>query len=157
MAMSKVIDALNAARGRELTAILQYMEAHYELEDQQFPKLAKEMKKIAFVEMKHAEKLAERILYLNGTPNMKPDGEIQKGLDIAGFLELSKGLETDAIKMYNDSIRLCAAEGDDGSKEVFQDLLEAEEEHFDFFDNTESHVKNLGGAYIATLTEGEAD
>jgi len=61
----KVIDLLNAARARELTAISQYMIQHYELEDTDFGKLAKRMKEIAIQEMKHAEALAERILFLN--------------------------------------------------------------------------------------------
>ena len=154
--MSKVIDALNAGRARELTAILQYMEAHYELEDQDYGKLAKVMKQIGIVEMKHAEKLAERILFLKGVPVAKPDGQIKKGLDIEGFLKLSKGLEADAIKMYNEAIQLCAAEGDDVSKVVFQELLADEEDHFNDFDNTLDHVQKLGPAYIATLVgEGE--
>ncbi|MGB9628229.1 MAG: ferritin-like domain-containing protein, partial [Thermodesulfobacteriota bacterium] len=64
----KVIDLLNKARSRELSAIAQYMEHHYELEDQDFGKLATKLKEIAIQEMKHAEKLAERILFLNGEP-----------------------------------------------------------------------------------------
>lgn len=151
--MSKVIDALNAARARELTAILQYMDAHYELEDKEFGKLAKTMKDIAIQEMKHAEALSERILFLHGVPIYKPDADIQKGLDIEGYLKVSAALEQQAIDMYNSAIQLCAAEGDDGSKEVFQKLLQAEEEHINIFENTLEHVQKLGAAYIATLVD----
>lgn len=69
----KVIELLNAARSSELTAIAQYMAQHYELEDQDFGKLASKFKEIAITEMKHAEKLAERILFLKGTPTSAPD------------------------------------------------------------------------------------
>jgi bacterioferritin len=149
--MSKVIDALNAARAGELTAIMQYMEAHYEMEDRQFSKLAKVMKDIAIQEMKHAEKLAERVLFLGGTPVSKPDGEAKKGLEIESVLKISAGLESKTIKRYNESIQLCAKEGDDGSKHVFESLLADEEIHLDTFENTLSHVEKLGPAYIATL------
>ena len=64
----KVIDLLNQARARELTAITQYMAQHYELEDSDFGKLAGKLKEIGIQEMKHAEQLAERILFLNGEP-----------------------------------------------------------------------------------------
>ncbi len=69
----KVFDLLNAARSRELTAISQYMVQHYELEDKDFGKLGKKMKEVAIQEMKHAEALAERILFLKGEPTTKPD------------------------------------------------------------------------------------
>ena len=69
----KVIDLLNAARARELTAITQYMAQHYELEDGDFGRLASRIKEIAIQEMKHAEDLAERILFLKGEPTSKPD------------------------------------------------------------------------------------
>jgi bacterioferritin len=152
MSKEKVIDALNAARGRELHAILQYMSAHYELEDQQYGKLAKVMKEIAIEEMKHAEALAERILFIGGTPIYKPDALPKKGLDIAGILKLSAELEEQAVAMYNKSIQLCRSEGDDGSKEVFDKLLADEEKHFDTFDTMLDHVQKLGAAYLATLT-----
>ena len=99
----KVIDLLNQARAAELTAILQYMAHHYELEDGDYGKLAKRMKDIAIQEMDHAEQLAERILYLEGVPEYKPDGEVQKGQDIAEMLKRDVALEQGAVEMYNDS------------------------------------------------------
>ncbi|MDO8955455.1 MAG: ferritin-like domain-containing protein [Deltaproteobacteria bacterium] len=99
----KVIDLLNAARSRELAAISQYMIQHYELEDSDFGKLAKKMKEIAIQEMKHAEALAERILFLKGTPMTKPDAEAKKGLEIEAMLTTDIALESQAIKMYNEA------------------------------------------------------
>jgi bacterioferritin len=148
----KVIDLLNGARSRELTAIAQYMAQHYELEDQDFGKLGSKLKEIAIQEMKHAEKLAERILYLKGEPTSKPDGVAKKGQKIQDMLTTDIGLETQAIKMYNDASVVCAAEKDQISKEVFEELLKDEEEHLNIFENIKDHVDKLGAAYVATLT-----
>ncbi len=148
----KVIDLLNAARSRELTAISQYMGQHYELEDQDFGKLASKIKEIAIQEMKHAEKLAERILFLKGEPTSKPDSSILKGQSIEEMLKTDMALEDAAIKMYNDAAVVCAAEKDQISKEIFEELLKDEEEHYNYFENVKDHVDKLGAAYLATLT-----
>jgi len=148
----KVIDLLNAARSRELTAISQYMIQHYELEDSDFGKLAKKMKEIAIQEMKHAEAFAERILFLKGTPTSKPDGEAKKGQTIEAMLATDIGLENQAIKMYNEAAEVCAQEKDQISKQLFEKILGEEEDHLNFFDNTKDHVDKLGGTYLATLT-----
>jgi len=126
----KVIDLLNAARSRELHAITQYMAQHYELEDQEFGKLATKFKEIGIQEMKHAEKLAERILFLKGEPTSKPDGIAKKGQEIIEMLKTNMALEAEAIKMYNDASVVCAAEKDHISKGIFEELLKEEEEHF---------------------------
>lgn len=147
----KVIELLNSARARELTAISQYMAQHYELEDQDFGKLGTKFKEIAIAEMKHAEKLAERILFLKGEPISKPDGTIKKGESIEAMLKTNMGLEEEAIKMYNESSTICAAEKDQISKELFEELLKDEEEHLNYFENVKDHVEKLGAAYLATL------
>jgi bacterioferritin len=147
----KVIDLLNKARSRELTAISQYMSQHYELEDIDFGKLASKIKEIAITEMKHAEKLAERILFLNGEPTSKPDALSKKGQQIPQMLTTNMALESAAIKMYNEAAMVCAAEKDQISKELFEDLLKEEEDHLNYFENTKDHVDKLGAAYLATL------
>ena len=148
----RVIDLLNAARSRELTAIVQYMSQHYELEDRDFGKLASKFKEIGIAEMKHAEKLAERILFLKGEPTSKPDAAPKKGQEIVEMLKTNMGLEAQAIKMYNDSSVICAAEKDQISKEVFEELLKDEEDHFNYFENVKDHIEKLGAPYLATLT-----
>jgi len=148
----KVIDLLNKARSRELTAISQYMSQHYELEDSDFGKLASKFKEVAITEMKHAEKLAERILFLNGEPTSKPDALPKKGQQIPQMLTMNMALEAGAIKMYNEASMVCAAEKDQISKELFEDLLKDEEDHLNYFDNTKDHVDKLGAAYLATQT-----
>jgi len=149
----KVVDALNAGRAAELTAVMQYMADHYVQEDRGYSKLASEIKKIAIVEMKHAEALAERILYLGGIPVTKPDGVAKQGGSIPELLEHNRDLEKGAIDMYNAAAVLCGAEGDQVSKDLFEQLLAAEEDHWDWFDTTRSHVETLGDAYLATLAD----
>lgn len=153
----KVIDLLNQARAAELGAILQYMAHHYELEDADFGKLAKMFKTTAIQEMKHAEALAERILFLGGPPSFKPDGEVKKGQEIPAMLATDVALEEGAVKMYNDSAKACAEAGDHISKDLFEKLLADEEAHLDEFQNIADHVEKMGAAYLATLTGGEAE
>ncbi len=153
----KVIDLLNKARASELTAIMTYMEQHYELEDQDMGVLADTIKKTALVEMNHAERLAERILFLEGQPVSKPDREIPKGQDLAGMLATDMDLENTAINMYNDAAKQCAELGDHTSKVVFEELLGQEEDHLDVFDNIRQHIEKLGDSYIATLTGQSGD
>jgi bacterioferritin len=148
----KVIDLLNAARARELSAITQYMIQHYELEDSDFGKLASRIKEIGIQEMKHAEDLAERILFLNGEPTTKPDAVAKKGQEIAKMLETDAALESQAIKMYNQAALTCGQEKDHISKQLFEKLLGEEEEHLDIFQNLKDHVDKLGAAYLTTLT-----
>jgi len=147
----KVIDLLNAARSRELSAITQYMAQHYELEDQDYGKLAKKLKEIGIQEMKHAEALAERILFLEGEPTTKPDAMVKKGQSIAEMLKTDMALESAAIKMYNEAAVVCAQEKDQISKQLFEKLLGEEEGHFNDFENVKDHLEKMGNAYLATL------
>jgi bacterioferritin len=147
----KVIDLLNQARARELTAITQYMAQHYELEDQDFGKLATKLKETGITEMKHAEKLAERILFLKGEPITKPDGVAQKGQEISAMLKTDIGLEAEAIKMYSESALICAAEKDHISKEIFEELIKEEEKHLHMFENINAKVDKLGASFLVTL------
>jgi bacterioferritin len=146
-----VIDLLNEARLRELEAISQYMIHHYELEDKDFSKLASKIKEIAIAEMKHAEKLAERILFLKGEPLSKPDATPKRGQEIPEMLATDIALEGQAVRMYNEAAVICASEKDQKSKDLFEELLGDEESHLNFFENIKDHVDKLGAAYIATL------
>ncbi len=148
----KVIEVLNKAREQELFAIQQYMLHHYELEDQDYGKLADYLKKIAIVEMRHAEMLAERILFLEGEPVTKPPGQIQRGQDIAELVKNDLELEYGAIRNYNEYAKVCEAEGDNASKQLFQELLLQEEGHADDFEDVSDHLAKLGNDYIAGLT-----
>jgi bacterioferritin len=147
----KVIDVLNQARERELHAILQYMVEHYELDNDGYEKLGSLVKKTAIVEMKHAEELGERILFLGGTPSTKPSAEVKKGLSIADQVKFNIELEVNAVKLYNEAAAICAAEGDNVSKAIFEKLVDQEEGHQDEFQKIEEHIQKLGDVYITTL------
>lgn len=153
----KVLEALNQARTLELEAILQYMGHHYELEDQDLPKLASKIREIAIVEMKHAEELAERIYFLEGTPTYQINRKVEKGQDVVEMFRADRELEAKAIKVYSDSAKLCDEAGDRVSKELFEGLIRQEEEHWDDFDNIIDHIDNLGAAYLANQVGGSAD
>jgi len=148
----KVFELLNNARSAELGAIAQYMIHHYELEDQDFGKLAARIKEIAIVEMKHAEKLAERILFLHGVPTSKPDITPQTGQSLPEILATDEAFEKKAVAMYNEAAALCADLRDQKSKGLFEDLVAEEEEHLSLFRNLKSHVEKLGPSYLSTLT-----
>ena len=148
----KVIYLLNQARSAELGAISQYMIHHYELEDQDFGKLAAKLKETAIAEMKHAEKLAERILFLGGEPTSKPDLSPKKKQTIPQLLETDVALETKAIEMYNEAAALCAAQKDHKSKDLFEELISDEEEHLHLFERIRDHVARMGNSYLVTLS-----
>jgi bacterioferritin len=148
----KVIDLLNAARARELTAILQYMVQHYDLANQDYGKLAKAIKATAIVEMKHAEAFAERICFLGGTPTSKPDAEVRKNQKIGEMIATDIALEEQAIKAYNEAALACAEAQDHVSKDLFEKILGDEDKHLDEFINVKEHIDQLGNVYLATLT-----
>jgi bacterioferritin len=148
----KVIDLLNQARQRELSAISQYMVQHYELANDDYGKLAKVLKATAIAEMKHAEALAERILFLGGVPSTKPDAEAKKGQPLADKMATDIALEAQAIQLYNEAAVACAAALDLVSKDLFEALLRDENAHLDEFINIKEHIDRLGDAYVATLT-----
>lgn len=150
----KVIELLNKARARELTAIMSYMGQHYDLENADFGKLGSELKAIAIVEMKHAESLAERILQLDGVPVTKPDADIKRGLEIPALLDADLQLEDEAVKMYSEAAKTCMNEGDPLSAELFEGLVGDEQEHYDKFKNTKDHLDKLGDTYLVTLIGG---
>lgn len=148
----KVIDLLNQARSRELGAISQYMVHHYELEDKGYGKLASKLKEIAITEMKHGEKLADRILFLNGEPTTRLAGEAMKGQEIPDMLKTDIGLESDAVLLYNEAAVICSAGKDQASKDLFEELLKDEEDHLNTFENIRDLIGKLGASYLATLT-----
>ncbi len=148
-----VIDLLNEARARELTAIVQYMAQHYQLEDAGYGKLASKVKEIAIVEMRHAEAFAERILFLGGTPVTKPDAGVNPKQEIPDMLSTDIGLEQGAIDMYNKSAEMCGQMGDHVSRALFAKIAEQEEDHLNNFQNTADHVTKLGPAYLASQAE----
>ena len=124
----KIIDALNKDREDELSAIIQYMKHHYEGEGMESPEIIDIEKDIAMAEMKHAEKLGERINYLGGTPtkNMSP---IAEGGDIRKMVQDDLAKENGAIRQYKEHIKLAVEEGDPTTRLMLEEILKEEEDH----------------------------
>jgi bacterioferritin len=130
----KVIAALNEALAEELTAINQYF-LHAEMcENWHYEKLAQKIRKESIDEMKHAEVLIERILFLDGTPNMTEPMQLNIGSNVKAQLEADLKLEINAVAMYNRCVQLARDEGDNASRELFERLLRDEEGHVDWIE-----------------------
>jgi bacterioferritin len=140
----KVIAALNEALREELTAINQYF-LHAEMcENWHYAKLAEHIKKESIDEMKHAEALIERILFLDGTPKMTELLELSVGSDVRTQIESDLKLEIHAVAMYNNFVKLARDEGDNASRELFERLLRDEEAHVDWLEAQVHQMKELG-------------
>lgn len=140
----KVIAALNDFLADELTAINQYM-VHSEMcANWGYDKLHEAVEKRAIVEMKHAEKLIGRILFLEGQPRVSQLKKIDIGATVESQLKHDLEAEADAIQAYNDGIRLCLEVGDNGSRELIEDNLEDEEEHLDWLEAQLDQINQMG-------------
>lgn len=128
MNKAKIVEALNQARTEELGAILQYMGHHYEAEGLESPAIIDEFKKAAMDEMKHAEALAERIVYLGGEPTKVP-APIEKGGNLKKMIQDDLAAENEAIGKYRKRIKLSADEGDYVTRRLLEGILADEEEH----------------------------
>jgi len=145
MNTKKIVEALNKARARELTVIIQYMIQHYTGEGPVSPAILDLLKSTAITEMKHAEALGERISYLGGEPTKQPN-PIKTGGDILQMVKDDLAAENEAIEMYRDIIKLCDQEGDPTSRVLMEDLLSEEEEHADSFQTILGAKGTAGGA-----------
>ena len=126
----KVIEILEKALAEEHTAIAQYMAHHYQVDDAGYSKIAQLLKEDSVEEMKHAEKLAERLTFLGVTPPYKLSGVPQtKKAPIVDLLKADLALEEGAIDLYNHGIQVCLAEGDAGSRLLLEKILLEEEKH----------------------------
>jgi bacterioferritin len=146
----KVIEFLNQLLKAELTAINQYF-LHAEMcENWGYQRLAKLIKKESIEEMTHAEKLMERILYLDGTPNMTDYFKINIGATVEAQIKNDLNLEYDAVKRLNEGIKLCVAAGDNGSRDLAQKILDDEEHHIDWLEGQLHAISEMGIAnYLA--------
>lgn len=130
MKNQKIIDALNKDRADELGAIIQYMGHHYTADGMESPAIVGIFKTTAIDEMKHAEMLAERIVYLGGDPVNKPS-DIKKSGELKKMIQDDLASENGAIKQYKEHIKLCADEGDSTTRLMLENILSDEEKHAD--------------------------
>ncbi len=152
---SKVLEKLNQALRDELTAINQYF-VHSEMyENWKYERLANFMKKQSIDEMKHAEKLMERILFLDGIPTMEPMA-LTIGKNVSEMIQSDLKLELGAVASYNESIRTCVENRDNGSRDLFVTLLKDEEGHVDWLEAQLHQIKELGyERYLSMQMEEE--
>jgi len=139
-----VIAALNRALKEELTAINQYF-MHAEMcENWGYKKLSGFIKKQSIDEMKHAEALVERILFLDGAPQMAELLPLSIGQNVKQQVENDLKLEIGAVAMYNDAIKQAVEAADNGSRDLFLRLLKDEEDHVDWLETQLAQIGQLG-------------
>ncbi len=154
---TKVIEALNQARAMELLAIHQYMNQHYNLDDKDYGELAANMKLIAIDEMRHAEAFAERIKELGGEPITEPSGKVVKGQDILEIYNFNVEEEDTAIDVYNRFIAVCKECRDIISARLFEQIIEEEQKHMTYFENTAGHIERLKETYLSKMAGTPSD
>ena len=140
----KIIDKLNDLLADELTAINEYM-VHSEMcDDWGYGKLHEKIEKRAIDEMKHAEKLIARILFLEGSPVVTHLKKINIGQNVEAQLKNDWQSEKEAIASYNDGIKLAVSLGDNGSRDLMEDILGDEEGHIDWIEAQLDQIKQIG-------------
>jgi bacterioferritin len=140
----KVIERLNARLADELTAISQYM-VHAEMcEDWGYEKLHEAVEKRAITEMRHAEKLIARILFLEGLPIVSELNQMHIGADVEAQLKSDWQAEHDAIQEYNADIRAAAEYGDHGTHQLLKSILFDEEDHIDWIEAQLGQIAQMG-------------
>ena len=140
----KVIEVLNEALKEELMAINQYF-LHAEMcENWHYDRLGSFIKKQSIDEMKHAEALIERLLFLDATPSLTEPMQINIGKNVKQQLESDLKLELGAVAMYNRAIQVARDEGDNGSRELLERLVKDEEEHVDWLEAQMHQIHEIG-------------
>lgn len=141
---SEVIAHLNMALKNELTAINQYFLHAKMFEDWGLARLAEKEKEESIDEMKHADELMERILFLEGLPNLQNLGKIYVGQDVPEILQCDLKLEMEALPVLRTAIEFCEKIGDFVSRQLFREILSSEEEHVDWIETQLDLIKKTG-------------
>lgn len=153
----RVIERLNGALKMELGAVNQYW-LHYRLtEDWGFGKLAKKERAESIEEMHHADRLVDRIIFLEGMPNMQQIAPLRIGQNLREVLEADLAGEVEAQKYYSESRDICRAEGDYVSMALFEDLLKDEEGHINFLEAQLNLLNSIGEQLYGQLQAEATD
>lgn len=140
----RIIERLNALLADELAAINQYI-VHSEMcANWGYERLHEAHEKRAIGEMKHAERLISRIIFLEGQPIVNRLNPVHIGADVTAQLGYDRSAEEGAITMYNDSIRLAAELGDNGTRELLEEILKDEEDHIDWLEAQLDQIQQMG-------------
>ena len=141
---AKVIEFLNKALYNELTAINQYFLHAKMLKNWGLKELAEHEYHESIDEMKHADKLSDRILFLDGLPNFQALGKLKIGETPREILQCDLALELEALQLLKDAIVHCEGVGDFTSRQLFADILDSEEEHIDWIETQLSLIERIG-------------
>ena len=146
----KIIDILNDVLTAELTAINQYF-LHGEMcENWGYGRLQHEIRHHSIEEMKHAEEVIERILFLEGMPNVQRLGKINIGENVQEMFKVDLALEMDAVKRLNEGIEACREADDNNSRHLLEEILEDEEDHIDWIEAQLALIDQVGAPnYLA--------
>ena len=141
---AKVIEFLNQALTNELTAINQYWLHYRVLDNWGVAKLAEYERHESIDEMKHADMLADRVLFLDGLPNFQAIHKLKVGETVEEILKADHALEMEALPLLKDAIAYCETVRDYTSRELFERILESEEEHVDFLEKQFDLIERMG-------------
>lgn len=147
---AEIIETLNTVLTAELTAINQYFVDGKMFANWGYGKLGDKFRAESIDEMKDADKLIERILYLDGIPNLQRIGTVRVGETPTEKLRLALELEIEAVQRLNDAVALAVAKGDNGSRELFESILVGEEGHADWLETQLGLIEKLGEAAYLT-------
>ena len=152
----RIIEVLNDVLTSELTAINQYF-VHGEMcENWGYDRLHGIIRKHSIGEMKHAEELIERVLFLEGIPNVQRIGKINIGENVPEMIKVDYALELDALPRLNQGIELCRELGDNNSRHLLEEILEEEEEHVDWLEAQQALLDQVGVQnYLAQQIKNE--
>lgn len=140
----EIIATLNVLLRRELTVIIQYMIQSEMCANWGYKKLAGLLKMQAITEMKHAEAEIERIVYLEGVPNVSQLNEIRTGTDVPSIIQNNWDAEREAVDLYNSAIAKCYALGDNGTRVLLEPILADEEKHLDDDQSRLEQIQAMG-------------
>ena len=141
---AQLLQAINGLLADELGAINQYMVHAEMVENWGYGKLGKMIQTRAVTEMKHAEKLIERILFLEGIPIVNKLSDIHIGADVPKQFDNDLAAEMGAVKSYNAAIKLAAEVGDNATKEILDSILNDEDDHVDEIETQQDQIKQMG-------------
>ncbi len=140
----EIIEFLNEALGAEVTAINQYFVNSKVCEDWGWTRLAAKMREESIEEMHDAEKLMDRILYLDGLPRLESLSSVRAGKTVEEQMENDRQLEVAAIDRYRRGVALAEEHGDVGTRELLEHLLVGEEEHLDWIETQQTMIADIG-------------
>lgn len=141
---AEVIQLLNDVLCAELTAINQYFVHAMMCDNWRLKRLAKHMRDESIGEMKHAEVVIDRILYLDGVPNMQKYMRVNVGQSVPEMHQFDLDLEKDAVARLNPGVELCRAKGDNGSRLLVERILKEEEDHIDWLEAQLTQIQTMG-------------